>query len=209
MNKKKIKQTISHLFVDVGGVLLTNGWDHHARKRAAIEFKIDFTAMEERHRLTFDTYEQGMITLEEYLRRAVFFEKRKFTLAQFRRFMFDQSQPYPEMIKLIRSLKEKYRLKIVIVSNEGRELNAYRIQKFKLDNFVDTFITSCFVHARKPDIEIFRLALDISQAPTEQTVYIENTAMFVQIAKSIGIQSILHKDYPSTCDKLSVFGLHI
>lgn len=198
---------ITTLFLDIGGVLLTDGWDHHARKRAATNFKLALAEMEDRHHLTFDTYEEGKLTPEEYLDRVVFYQKRPFTRAQFRRFIFAQSKPYPKMIELVRKLKAKYGLKIVVVSNEGRELNAYRIRKFKLGGFVDSFISSCFVHVRKPDADIFRLALDIAQAPARQVVYIENTPMFVQIAEGLGIRSILHTDYRSTCAKLSSFGL--
>ena len=121
--------------------------------------------------------------------------------------MFAQSKPYPEMIELVRKLKARHGLKIVVVSNEARDLNAYRIRKFKLDGFVDSFISSCFVHLRKPDADIFRLALDIAQAPARQVVYVENTPMFVQIAEGLGIRSILHTDYRSTCAKLASFGL--
>jgi putative hydrolase of the HAD superfamily len=122
--------------------------------------------------------------------------------------MFAQSKPYPDMIELVAQLKVRHGLKIAVVSNEGRELNAYRIRKFKLDRFVDYFISSCFVHIRKPDADIFRIALDIAQAPARQVVYIENTPMFVQIAQRLGIRSILHTDYRSTCAKLAAFGLH-
>jgi HAD superfamily hydrolase (TIGR01509 family) len=198
---------VTTLFLDIGGVLLTDGWDYHARKRAATNFKVEFAEMEARHHLTLDTYEEGKLTLEEYLARVVFYQKRPFTRAQFRRFMFAQSKPYPEMIELIRRLKARYGLKIIVVSNEARELNSHRIQKFKLDGFVDSFISSCFVHVRKPDAEIFRLALDIAQAPARQVVYIENTSMFVQIAEGLGIRGILHTDYSSTCAKLVSFGL--
>ena len=163
--------------------------------------------MEDRHRLTFEAYEVGKLTLEEYLSLTVFYEERPFTLAQFRRFMFAQSTPYPEMIALVRKLKAKYRLKIAVVSNEGRELNAYRIHTFKLDEFVDSFISSCFLHMRKPDADIFRLALDIAQASVRQIAYIENTTMFVQIAEGLGIRNVLHTDYKSTCTKLASFGL--
>lgn len=198
---------ITTLFLDIGGVLLTNGWDHHARKRAATNFKLELAEMEDRHHLTFDTYEEGKLTLEEYLGRVVFYQKRPFTRAQFRRFMFAQSKPYPEMIELVAQLKVRHGLKIAVVSNEGRELNAYRIRKFKLDRLVDSFISSCFVHLRKPDADIFRLALDIAQALPRQVVYIENTLMFVQIAEGLGIRSVLHTDYKSTCAKLASFGL--
>jgi putative hydrolase of the HAD superfamily len=198
---------ITTLFLDIGGVLLTDGWDHHARKRAATHFKLELAEMENRHHLTFDTYEEGKLTLKEYLGRVVFHQKRPFTRAQFRRFMFAQSKPYPQMIQLVRTLKAKYGLRIAVVSNEARELNAYRIRKFKLAGLVDSFISSSFVHVRKPDADIFRLALDIAQAPARRVVYIENTPMFVQIAEGLGIQSILHRDYRSTCAKLASFGL--
>jgi len=198
---------ITCLFLDIGGVLLTNGWDHHARKRAARNFKLEWAEMEDRHELNFATYEEGKLTLEEYSGRVVFYQKRPFTKAQFRHFMFVQSKPYSEMIKLAAQLKVRHRLKIAVVSNEGRELNAYRIRKFKLDGFVDSFISSCFVHLRKPDADIFRLALDIVQTPASQVVYIENTPMFVQIAEGLGIRSILHTDYRSTCAQLASFGL--
>src|SRR5665213_246085 len=195
------------LFVDIGGVLLTDGWNHHFRERAAAHFKLDWVAMEERHQINFAVYEEGKMTLEEYLGRVVFYQQRVFTQAEFRNFMFAQSEPYSEMIALIAKLKIQHRLKIAVVSNEARELNAYRIEKFKLGAFIDFFISSCFVHTRKPDIVIFRLAVDIAHVPVEQIVYIENTAMFVEIAQGLGIRSILHTDYKSTRAQMSVFGL--
>jgi putative hydrolase of the HAD superfamily len=198
---------ITTLFLDVGDVLLNDGWDHHARRRAAKNFKLPWAEMEARHLLTFETHEEGKLTFEEYLSRVVFYEKRPFTRAQFRSFMFIQSKACPRMIELVSRLKDRYRLKIAVVSNESREVNAYRIRKFKLDGFVDSFISSCFVHIRKPDADIFRLALDIAQAPARQVLYIENTPMFVQIAEGLGIRSILHTDYTSTCTKLAAFGL--
>ncbi|MGC2413660.1 MAG: HAD family phosphatase [Stellaceae bacterium] len=209
MEEKTIQNAaaVTCLFLDIGGVLLTNGWDHSARLRAATNFSLDSTEMEDRHHLTFDTYEEGKLTLEEYLRRVVFYQERPFTSAEFRRFMFAQSKPYHEMIELVVQLKVRYGLKIAVVSNEGRELNAYRIRTFKLGGVVDFFISSCFVHLRKPDADIFRLALDIAQVPARQVVYIENTALFVQIAEGLGIRSILHTDYRSTCAQLASLGL--
>jgi putative hydrolase of the HAD superfamily len=198
---------IKTLFVDIGGVLLTNGWDHHARRRAAKHFKLDWSEMEQRHGLNFETHEQDKLTFNKYLDRVIFYKRRPFTRAEFRRFMFAQSKPYAEMITLIRSLKAKYKLKIIVVSNESRELNAHRISKFKLSGFVDAFISSCYVRLRKPDTDIFKLALDIAQTPARQIVYLENTALFVQIAEGMGIRGILHTDYQSTGTKLSALGL--
>jgi putative hydrolase of the HAD superfamily len=203
----KPNQAIACVFLDIGGVLLTDGWDHHARKRATKHFKLEWAEMENRHNLNFATYEEGKLTLEEYLSRVVFYQKRPFTRTQFKRFMFAQSKPYPEVIELFAQLKVRYGLKIAVVSNEARELNAYRIRKFKLDGLVDSFISSCFVHIRKPDEDIFRLALDIAHASARQVVYIDNTPMFVQIAEGLGIRSILHSDDKSTCAKLASIGL--
>ena len=200
---------ISCAFLDIGGVLLTDGWDHLARKRAAKNFKLDWAEMEERHHLTFEIYEEGKITLEEYLSLVVFTEKRSFSRSQFRSFMFAQSKPFPEMIDLVMQLKDNMGMKIVIVSNEGRELNAHRIQKFKLSRLADCFISSCFVHIRKPDVDIFRLALDVAQVEASQAVFIDNTPMFVQIAEGLGMQSILHVDCKSTRARLSTLGLDI
>jgi len=203
----KIAPVTTCLFLDIGGVLLTDGWNHHARERAVAHFKLDRTEMELRHGLIFETYEEGKLTLEEYLARVVFYQERAFTPAQFRDFMFAQSKSYPEMIAMVARLKIRYGLKIGVVSNEARELNAYRIRKFKLDGFVGFFISSCFVHIRKPDAEIFRLALDIAQVPARQVVYIENTSMFVEIAEGLGIRGIHHTDYSSTCAQLAKLGL--
>ena len=200
---------IETLFVDIGGVLLTNGWDHHARRCAVKHFQLDWAEMEQRHGLNFETHEKDKVTFKEYLDRVVFYEKRSFTRAEFRQFMFAQSKPLAGMIELICSLKAKYGLKIIVVSNESRELNAHRISKFKLDGFVDAFISSCYVGIRKPDADIFKLALDISQTSAPRIVYIENTPLFVQIAEGMGIQSILHTDYKSTCTKLASLGLNI
>jgi putative hydrolase of the HAD superfamily len=198
---------ITCLFVDIGGVLLTNGWDHHARRRAVAKFRLNWADMEERHRLTFEIHEEGKLTFEEYLNLVVFYEKRPFTRAQFRRFMCEQSKPYEDMIGMVTRLKARHGLKIAVVSNESLELNAYRIRTFKLDGFVDSFISSCFVHLRKPDANIFRLALDIIQTPANRVLYIENTPMFVQIAQGLGIRSILHTDYESTRTQLASLGL--
>ncbi len=200
---------VTTLFLDIGGVLLSNGWGHESRRSAAETFNLDYNDMEDRHHLTFVTYEEGKLTLKEYLNRVVFYQKRAFTPDQFQKFMFEQSTPFPEMIEFVQQLKEKYKLKIAVVNNEARELNKHRIEKFQLNRFVDFYISSCFVHFRKPDADIFRIALDIAQIPAEHVVYIENTQMFVDVARDLGIRSIYHTDYKSTRSELSSLGLKI
>jgi putative hydrolase of the HAD superfamily len=194
------------IFTDIGGVMLTNGWDRNGRKKAIAKFNLDPIETEERHHLTFDTYESGKISLDEYLKRLVFYEKRDFSPADFRKFMFDQSKPFPEMLKLVRGIKEKYGIKIAVVSNEGRELNNHRIQQFRLNEFVDFFISSCFVHFRKPDADIFKVALDIAQVTPDKVIYLEDRAMFVEVAGSLGIRGIIHEDYEKTSRALAAYG---
>jgi putative hydrolase of the HAD superfamily len=201
------KKQVTALFLDIGGVMLTNGWDRKAREAAAKNFNLDLAELTDRHRMTFDTYESGKLSLEEYLTRVVFYEDRSFTRDQFRQFMFDQSVAYPEMIALVRELKAKYGLRIAVVNNEGRELNEHRIRSFKLYEFVDFFISSCFVHFRKPDADIWKVALDIAQVPIEQVVYIDDRQMFVQVAEGLGIKAICHKKVEQTRAGLAALGL--
>jgi putative hydrolase of the HAD superfamily len=200
---------ITCAFLDVGDVLLTDGWDHLARKRAAKYFKLEWADMEARHQLTFEVFEVGRLTLEEYLNLVVFYKKRSFTHNQFRQFMFAQSKPFPEMIDLVIELKQNLGLKIVIVSNESREVNAFRSRKFGLDKLSDCFVSSGFVHMRKPDVKIFRLALDLAQVRPEEVVFIDNTPMFVHIAEGLRIHGIVHEDYNSTRIKMSQLGINI
>jgi len=198
---------ITTLFLDIGGVLLTNGWDHDARDRAAKRFDLDREAMERRHRMAFGVYEEGRITLAQYLERVVFDEKRPFDAREFEAFMLAQSEPYPEMIDLFTRVKVRHGLRVAVVSNEGRELNDHRIRRFGLARLVDAFVSSCFVGMRKPDPAMFRLALDITQTPAERALYVENTPMFVDVARGLGIRGILHTDLESTRSCLRTLGL--
>ncbi len=202
-------KNISTLFLDVGGVLLTNGWDRKARNLAVKKFNLDLEEINERHHLTFDTYEAGKLDLNEYLNRVVFFEKRNFTKEEFENFMFAQSKPLPKMISFIKELKKKFNLKVTAVSNEGRELTEYRINKYSLNEIFDSFIASSFVHFRKPDIDIYKVALDISQVKPHQVAYLDDRLMFVQVANTIGINGIHHTSLSSTKRQLENLGLSI
>ncbi|MDR3712963.1 MAG: HAD hydrolase-like protein [Puia sp.] len=207
MVKNTGSERVTALFLDIGGVMLTNGWDRRARENAAKRFGLDLDELNDRHRMTFDTYESGKLSLDEYLKRAVFYEDRSFTPDGFRQFMFDQSEPYPEMIGLFKALKARYGLKIAVVNNEGRELNEHRIRTFRLNEFVDFFISSCFVHFRKPDADIWKVALDIAQVPLEQVVYIDDRPMFVQVAEGLGLRGICHRKTDQTKAALAAMGL--
>jgi len=181
---------VTTLFLDIGGVLLTNGWDRDARKRAVEKFRLDSEEINERHHLTFDTYEEGKLTLEEYLSRVVFYEPRSFTKEDFIKFMYAQSVPFEENLAFFRALKKQYRLKVIAVSNEGRELNEHRISQYKLNDLFDAYISSCYIHLRKPDKDVLRMACDISQTKPEQVLYIDDRLMFVEVARNYNIRAL-------------------
>ena len=201
---------ITTILLDIGNVLLTNGWDRRMRQEAAAKFGLDYEEMNERHHLTFDTYEEGKLNLDEYLTRLVFYEDRSFTREDFKTYIFSRSEARPEMLQmaeLVKFLKARYGLKVATVSNEGRELTQYRIKKFNLGSFVDFFISSCFVHIRKPDVDLYRLALDCAQVEPDHAVYIDDRAMFVEVARGLGINGIHHTGYEHTKEHLERLGL--
>ncbi|WP_431294729.1 HAD hydrolase-like protein [Pedobacter sp. P26] len=111
------------------------------------------------------------------------------------------------MIQLICDLKKKYNLKVAVISNEGRELNQYRINTFKLNEFVDFFVSSSFVHFRKPDADIFKVAIDISQSDVETSLYVDDRMLFVQVAEGLGLKGIHHTGYEDTRAQLAAYGL--
>jgi putative hydrolase of the HAD superfamily len=198
---------ITTLFLDIGGVLLTNGWDHHARRRAAERFGFDYDDMNERHHLTFDTYESGKLTLDKYLERVVFDRSRDFSREEFKEFMFEQSEPLADELDFFLRLKARHGLVVAAVSNEARELTEYRVREFGLRRLIDFFVSSCFVHLRKPDEDIYRLALDISQARVDEVVYIDDRRMFVEVARKMGIHSIHRVDTVTVRSELAKLGL--
>jgi len=200
---------IKALFLDIGGVLLTKGWGRDARRRAAERFGLDYDDMQERHALVFHIYEEGRITLSEYLRRVVFYRERDFTEDQFTEFIFAQSEPYPDTLGLIRELKARYGLKTVALSNEGREITDYRIRAFDLTSLLDFFVCSCYVGTEKPDPAIYHFAMDQVQLHKEDVVYIDDTALHVEVARELGIPSIHHNDCESTRAELARMGLKL
>lgn len=206
-----MSQVIEALFLDVGGVLGTNGWGRESRRLAAETFGIDRSEMDTRHHLTFDTYECGKLSLDSYLDRVVFYEPRSFTKAQFTEFMLGRSVAYQEMISFITRLREKYKLRVIIVSNEGRELTLHRVDNFGLKKFVDAFIFSCFVGLRKPDIDLFKLALDVSMVSPDRIIYLDDRAMFVETASTLGIRGIVHdaNNLDATKARLAGYGLSL
>lgn len=191
------------LFFDVGGVLLTNGWGHQSREKAAKHFGINYSEMDVIHDFIFNTYEIGSITLDEYLDTVVFNHPRDFTREDFKAFMYAESKELPHMLQWLKEWKRnKCGFRIISVNNEGRELNEYRIKKFKLHECFDAFISSCEVGMRKPDPGIFKIAMGIAQASPENCYHFDDRLMLVQAARKVGINGIHHKSFEETRDIL-------
>lgn len=192
------------LFTDIGGVLLTNGWERRSREKAAELFELDSKEMDERHQLTFYLYETGKMTLDEYVDNLVFNQPRSFTHDAFKQFMFEQSLPYPEMLTMMKAVKDQYNLNIVAISNEGRELCEYRIENY-LTEIIDFYVVSGFVHVRKPDKAIFELALDLTNVQPEDALYIEDRPFFVEVAAKLGFRALHHESVAATHHVISSF----
>jgi putative hydrolase of the HAD superfamily len=198
---------IKTLFLDMGGVILTNGWGRKSRELAAEKFSLDFIDMNERHRMAFDSYETGKMSLRDYLQMTVFYTARDFTPEVFTEFMYQQSQPLQEMLDFVKQLKKLNKLQVVSLNNEGKELNDYRIRTFKLDELFDAFVSSAFVHLRKPDKDIYQLALDVAYVKPEEALYFDDRLMFVNVARSLGINSVQHVSVEQTKKELAPYGL--
>jgi len=180
-------EPITTLFLDIGGVLLTSGWDRNSRVLASTTFNIDHDEMEERHHLTFALYEAGMLSLDEYLNRIVFYQERNFSKEDFKSFMFEQSKPIEGSIEFFKWLKSSYSLKVIAVNNEALELNDYRIKEYHLDQLFDAFVSSCYVHLSKPDVEILHMACGIAHVSPPCILYVDDRLLFVEVARSFGI----------------------
>ena len=198
---------ISTLFLDIGNILLTNGWDTASRKLASKTFDLDYEEFAERHAYLSSLYEEGRITLNDYLDKAIFYDERSFSKADFKNFMFSQSKPIPKMIDLFKHLKSKYKLKVVALNNEGLELSRYRVETFKLNELIDFFVTSCFVKMKKPDENIYKLAMYLAYVTSEESLFIDDRYFNVETAAKLGMNAFQHKDYVATKEKLAQYGL--
>ena len=190
--------SVKILFFDIGGVLLTNGWGHRSRMEACELFGLDYAEVTDLHTFIFNVYEMGSINLDEYLDTVVFNRPRDFAREDFKEFMFRQSQELPDMLQWLKTWKKDCGFRIIAINNEGKELNDYRVKKFKLHDCFDAFISSCEVKLRKPDPAIFNLALGVALAKPSQCVYFDDRPMFANAAQKIGIKAFHHTDFETT-----------
>lgn len=197
------------LLCDIGGVLGTNGWDGSVRDAICRRFSLDVAEIADRHRLMFDSYERGYMTFEEYLEQVFFGAPRNFAVEEVRDAAYQQSIPWQENIAFFQSVKKQNRLKVGLISNEGEGITQYRVDAFQLRGLADFFVVSHFVHMRKPDRGIWQLALDLAQVSAAQAIYIDDRAMFVEIARGIGITAFQHVSLPQTRQHLLDLGLQV
>ena len=201
---------IRAIFTDIGGVLLTNGWDHDGRNQAIERFGLDKAEFSQRHEMVFGTYEEGRMTIEDYLAFVVFYCPRSFSKAEFITFMKELSQPISEgIIEDLLAVKRKYNLPVFATSNEGRELAEYRIKTFKLNELIDAFIVSGFVAMRKPALGFYSLAIDLAQVQPEQALYIDDRAALIDAGGRAGLVTLHHVDRSTTAKELARHNLAV
>ncbi|HUR11144.1 MAG TPA: HAD-IA family hydrolase [Flavitalea sp.] len=194
-----LTEPVKILFLDVGGVLLSNGWGHESRELAAKKFGLDYPEMERLHNFIFNVYEIGRITLDEYLDIVVFNREREFTVEDFKSFVFSQSVELPETLPWLITWKmNNPGIRIISINNEGKELNDYRVKKFRLHQCFDAFISSAEVGMRKPDPGIFRLAMGVAQASPHQCMYFDDRVILVEAAQRLGIRGYHHENFHKT-----------
>lgn len=188
------------VFLDIGGVLLSNGWGHESREAAAEKFGFDYKEMNTHHEFIFNVYEIGGITLDEYLDRTLFCEPRNFSKEAISDFIFSQSVELPYMLQWLKAWKSDNanKIRLISVNNEGRELNNYRVKTFRLDECFDAFVTSCEVGYRKPDPRIFHLAMGIAQVTKDDCIYFDDRSILVDAARQLGIRAHHHRNFQET-----------
>jgi putative hydrolase of the HAD superfamily len=200
---------ITTLFWDIGGVILTNGWDRGSRRQAAKAFDLDWEEFQDRHDLSFPAFDAGQITLNQYLDRTLFFRPRSFTREEFTAFMFAQSQEYADVRAILSKLASARKYFIAAINNEPFELNQYRIEAFDLRKDFQVFFSSCYVYARKPDETIFRIALAVTQRPPEQCVFIDDRSINLENPRRLGMNVIHHQSAPQLLAELQSLGIEV
>lgn len=201
---------ISTILWDVGGVLLTNGWDHKERAAVLAHFNVDRAKFEEIHPEPNDEWEKGFISAEEYLQRTVFWEPRDFTAEQFLDAMKAKSKLLSDSaIGILESLAASQQVDLGILNNEARELNDYRVEEFGFLGYLDFFFSSCYVGLRKPSPQIYRLALDVLQCEPSEVIFIDDRAGNVEAAKGLGINAICYEGSQKLAATLAGFGIEL
>lgn len=195
------------LFFDVGGVLLTNGWDRDARRLACECFDLDWEDFQDRHDFVAPDFEMGRLTMEEYLHRTIFYRQQPFTEDEFVAFMKAQSAAMPDSLALLSDLASSGEYVLATLNNESRELNDHRIETFGLRRYFSMFMSSCYLGMRKPEEDIYRVAVDVTQHRPEECVFIDDRMLNLECAERAGIHPIHFSDADQLRASLNEFGV--
>ena len=198
---------IRTLFWDVGGVLLSNGWDRAERDRAVERFALEAEEFETRHERLIDAFETNNISLDEYLRQTVFYRPRPFSPDEVRRFMFSQSRAFTESLAIAEGLARTQRYLMAAVNNESLELNIYRIRQFGLRDHFSAFYSSCFLGLRKPSVAIFERALDFTQRDPAECIMIDDRPENLEAPAALGMRTIRFQSAVQLREELGCCGV--
>ena len=198
---------ITTVFSDIGGVILTNGWDHNSRAEAVEAFALDGDEFRERHDMP--AFDAGQISLDQYLDRTLFYRPRPFSKEEFTAFMFAQSREYPEARGVLSDVARTGKYYVASINNEPRELNQYRIEAFGLRQDFQAFFSSCYLHARKPEETIYRIALDVSQRSPEHAVFIDDRPLNLESPRRLGMNVIHYKNAGQLRNDLTALGIAV
>jgi putative hydrolase of the HAD superfamily len=181
---------VTTVFWDIGGVILSNGWDEEARERAEQHFQLDRNDFEARHEAAFPAYETGQISLGEYLNRVLFYRARTFSVDEVTNFIFAGSSEKTDSRQILDELTASKRYLMAMLNNEGREINEYRIEKFGLARNFSLFFSSCYVGVRKPGDAIYRLALDVTRRAPGECIFIDDRLENLVSPREMGMRTI-------------------
>jgi putative hydrolase of the HAD superfamily len=198
---------VSLLLWDLGGVLLSNGWDRAGRIAAAERFHLDAEGLERRHEHVAPDFETGRLTLEQYLASTVFDVPRAFTAAEFRAFMWARSSPHASAIACARSFREGGQYVMVALNNESAELNEYRITTFHLRDVFHAFLSSCYTGRLKPDPAAYEYALQVTQHASDEALLLDDRQENVEAAARLGLRTLWVRDPGQVRDGLASEGI--
>jgi putative hydrolase of the HAD superfamily len=179
------------ILFDVGGVLLTNGWDHDERAEAAKQFDLDLAGLEARHAEVYPAWESGAMTGKDYLTHVIFNEPRSFSRGAFFSFMLGQSKLLPDgAMGILKEVAASKKCMVGALNNEARETNEYRFREFGIREHISVALSSCYLGLRKPDAAIYHRALDILGRPAERVLFIDDRAENAAAAAAVGMKAI-------------------
>jgi putative hydrolase of the HAD superfamily len=185
---------VTALFWDIGGVFLNNSWDRSSRQKAAEHFGLDWDEFEDRHQILLEDFERGRIDIDRYVKETVCYRERRFTEADFKSFMFAQSQPIPGSLEIIRRVAKLNKYVMCTINNDPLDLNIHRIERFELRKYFSCFFSSSFVGFMKPEQTIYRMALRVTHSKPEETIFIDERVPDITVARQCGMRAIQFKN---------------